>query len=105
MFQLIAAIAIAASPVTVAELYGDLREGEKYLVGVKLQLTCGTETAEATTDKSGSFRLSVKASGKCVLKVTYQDQTPTLEVVLFDQPARYRLQLELQNGKYVLKRQ
>jgi hypothetical protein len=86
------------------EIYGDLRIGDKYVADTRLTLTCGTESAEATTDKQGSFRITVKGSGKCKLTAAYDKQTPSVDVVLFDQPARYRFVLELADGKYVLKR-
>ena len=86
------------------EIYGDLRIGDKYVADTKLTLTCGTESADATTDKQGSFRITVKGSGKCKLTAAYEKQTPSVDVVLFDQPARYRFVLELADGKYVLKR-
>lgn len=86
------------------EIYGDLRLGDKYVADAKLTLTCGTESAEATTDKQGSFRITVKGNGKCKLTAAYEKQTPSVDVVLFDQPARYRFVLELVDGKYVLKR-
>lgn len=86
------------------EIYGDLRIGEKYVTDTKLTLTCGTASAEATTDKQGSFRITVAGSGKCKVTAAYEKQTPSIEVVLFDQPTRYRFVLELVEGKYVLKR-
>ena len=86
------------------EIYGDLRLGDKYVADTKLTLTCGAESADATTDKSGSFRITVKGSGKCTLTAAYQNQTPSVEVVLFDQPARYRFVLEDAGGKFTLKR-
>jgi hypothetical protein len=86
------------------EIYGDLRLGDKYVADTRLTLTCGAESVEATTDKQGSFRLTVKGSGKCKLTAAYDKQTPSIDVVLFDQPARYRFVLELADGKYVLKR-
>lgn len=104
MLPLIIALATAPIPMVRGEIFGDLRLGEKYLADVKLTLTCGAESVDGTTDKSGSFRLTVKGSGKCQLKVTYEKQTPSIDVVLFDQAARYRFQLEQADGKYVLKR-
>ena len=87
------------------EIYGDLRLGDKYVTDTKLTLTCGAESADATTDKSGSFRITVKGSGKCKLTAAYQNQAPSVDVVLFDQPARYRFVLEAgDDGKFVLKR-
>jgi hypothetical protein len=104
MLPLIFALATAPVLMMRGEISGDLRLGDKYLADVKLTLTCGTESVEGATDKSGSFRLTVKGSGKCQLKVTYDKQAPSIDVVLFDQPARYRFLLEQQDGKYLLKR-
>ncbi|HEX9166749.1 MAG TPA: hypothetical protein VF862_12625 [Gemmatimonadales bacterium] len=85
-------------------IYGDLRLGDKYLAEVKVTLTCGAATAEATTDAKGSFRVTVQGEGKCRVGVSYEGQTPSVEVVVFEKPARYRLVLEQIEGKYVLKR-
>ena len=89
---------------TFGGIYGDLRLGEKYLADVKLTLACGEATAEATTDAKGSFRLTVKGEGKCRVTVDYEGQSASVEVVVFEKPARYRLVLEETGGKYVLKR-
>lgn len=97
-------LALMLSALTFGEIYGDVRVGEKYVTDAKIQLTCGGETTSATTDKAGSFRLRVKASGKCTVSVAYENQSPSVEVVLFEQPARYRLVLEQKDGKYALKR-
>jgi hypothetical protein len=105
MISLFLAIAMAASHVFVPGLYGDVREGANYASGASLQLSCGTESATATTDKYGSFRLSTKSSGKCQLKATYKGQTTApIEVVLYSQPVRCLLALELKSGTYVLTR-
>lgn len=85
------------------EIYGDLRMGDKYLADAKIQLTCGSETSETITDAKGSFRLRVKASGKCQVKVIHGPHNAALEVVLFDKPAQYRLLLEDKDGKTTLK--
>lgn len=89
---------------TLGGIYGDLRLGDKYLADVKVTLTCGDVTAEATTDAKGSFRVTVPGEGKCRVGVSYEGQTPSVEVVVFEKPARYRLVLEQAEGKYVLKR-
>jgi len=94
---------LAGSPA--GDIYGDVRLGEKYLANTKLELKCGTEAVQtATTDSLGSFRFLVKTGGKCRLTVNYDKQTPSVDVVAFDKPARYRLIVELKDGKYTLKR-
>jgi len=99
---LLTSLTLAAPPF--GGIYGDLRLGDKYLADVKVTLTCGTATAEATTDAKGSFRLTVQGEGKCQVAVSYEGQAPSVEVVVFEKPARYRLVLEQAEGKYVLKR-
>jgi len=99
---LLTSLTLAAPPF--GGIYGDLRLGDKYLVEVKVTLTCGAATAEATTDAKGSFRLTVQGEGKCRVAVSYEGQAPSVEVVVFEKPARYRLVLEQAEGKYVLKR-
>jgi hypothetical protein len=91
-------------PVERGEIFGDIRSGEAYVADAKVLVTCGAESAEGTTDKSGSFRLKVGASGKCKFSVTHNKQTATIDVVLFEQPSRYRFVLEVVDGKAVLKR-
>jgi hypothetical protein len=99
---LLTILSLSAAPL--GGIYGDLRLGDKYLADVQITLTCGEATAEAITDAKGSFRLTVKGQGKCRVSVTYQDQTVGLDVVVFSKPARYRLILEEEDGKYLLKR-
>lgn len=86
------------------EIFGDIRMGEAWVANAKVQVTCGTESAQGATDKAGSFRLKVAGSGKCKFSVTHNDQTATIDVVLFEQPSRYRFVLEEAGGKLVLKR-
>ena len=85
-------------------IYGDVKLGDKYLPDLALTLTCGSESVEGKTDQAGSFRLAVKNGGRCTLGVAYEGQKATLDVVVFDKPAQYRLVLELKEGKYVLRR-
>lgn len=103
MFATLLSLALNALPL-MGGITGDVRLGEKYLAEVPLQLKCGTEVVDGKTDAAGSFRLSAKTGGKCLLSITYEKQTASVEVVVFDQPARYRLQLELKDGKYTVKR-
>lgn len=88
----------------VGEIFGDIRFNEKYLADTEVRLKCGEEVVKGKTDESGSFRLAAKASGKCAFSVTHGDKTTSVDVVVFDKPARYRLVLELKEGVYVLKR-
>jgi hypothetical protein len=94
----------ALHPIERGEIFGDIRAGDAYVADAAVQITCGAESAKGITDRSGSFRLKVGASGKCKFSVTQNKQTATIDVVLFDQPSRYRFVLEVVDGKPVLKR-
>lgn len=86
------------------EIFGDVKSGTSYIPAAEMTLTCGTESVVAKTDSVGSFRIRAKGKGKCTLLVKWKDQAPTIDVVVFDQPTRYRLLLEEKDGKWALKR-
>jgi hypothetical protein len=104
MIRVLLTIAALALRAPVGEIFGDVRVGEKYLVDTPVQLKCGDEVVKGTTDKSGSFRLAVKGGGKCAFSITYDKQTPSVDVIVFEKAARYRLMVETKDGVYVLKR-
>jgi hypothetical protein len=56
------------------------------------------------TDKFGSYKLSVKGEGKCILTLVYEKQPVTLEVFSYKQATRYDLILEKKDGKLSLRR-
>ena len=86
------------------EVFGDLRVGEDYVKEAALELKCGEEVVKGKTDASGSYRLTAKASGKCTISVTHGGQTASVEVVLFEKAARYRLVLEKKGDTWTLRR-
>jgi hypothetical protein len=86
-------------------VYGTITDAGKALgKGVKLEITCGTNKYEGETDEKGGFKLFVKDEGKCVLKLSYQNQTPTVEVNSFEGSVQYDLILDKQGTQYTLKR-
>lgn len=101
MFAWLMSLVALAPP---GEIFGDIRSGETYLAEVPIVLTCGSEKVEGTTDKEGSFRLKSTASGKCKLTVTWKEQSPSIDVVVFERATRYRFIVEEAGGKLVLKR-
>lgn len=101
MLMLIGALTTGAA---VSEVFGDVRVGEEYVKEAAVELKCGTEVVKGKTDASGSYRLSAKASGKCTIVVTHDGQSPSVEVVLFDKAARYRLVLEKKGDSWTLRR-
>lgn len=86
------------------EVFGDLRVGEDYVKEAALELKCGEEVVKGMTDASGSYRLNAKASGKCTISVSHAGQTSSVEVVLFEKAARYRLVLEKKGDTWTLRR-
>jgi hypothetical protein len=56
------------------------------------------------TDKFGSYKLNVKAEGKCILTLVYEKQPVTLEVFSYKEATRYDLILEKKDGKLSLRR-
>ena len=103
MIRLLFLSATFSVALSTGEIYGDLRHGEKYVADVSLSLTCDNETVDTKTDSTGSFRLRVKAAGACKLTAKYEGQTPTVSVVVFERPTRYRFVIEEKDGKYILK--
>lgn len=104
MLKAILVISALATAAPVGEVFGDVRVGEEYVKEAAVELKCGDEVVKGKTDASGSYRLTAKASGKCTIGVTHDGQTPTVEVVLFDKAARYRLVLEKKGETWTLRR-
>ena len=93
-----------ASWAVAGNIYGSITEGGKPIAqGVKLEVACGANKYGAETDANGAFKLFAKDQGKCMLKVTYQGQSPSFEINSFEGSVQYDLVLEKQGGQYVLK--
>jgi hypothetical protein len=87
------------------KIYGSITEGGKPVAqGVKVDVACGSNTYSAATDQYGAFNLFAKDQGKCTLKVSYQGQTPSIEINSFDGSVQYDLIIEKQGANYSLKR-
>ena len=87
------------------KIYGSITEGGKPVAqGVKVDVTCGSNNYSSQTDNYGAFSVFAMAQGKCLLKVTYQGQTPSIEVNSFEGAVQYDLILEKQGNQYTLKR-
>lgn len=97
-------LSLAGAAGGAAEIYGDVRLGDAYVQGAPVAVKCGETVASGTTDKSGSFRLSIAAEGKCTFSITHQKAVVSAEVIVFDKPARYRFVLEPKDGGFVLRR-
>jgi len=87
------------------KIYGSITEGGKPVAqGVKVEVTCGSNNYDAQTDPYGAFNLFAMDKGKCMLKVFYQGQTPSIEINSYDNSVQYDLILEKQGANYTLKR-
>jgi hypothetical protein len=103
---LLAVLLLVPSLAAAGEIYGKITDGsasvgEKATVSVK----CGAAAYPAQkTDKSGSFHMVVKESGKCSLTVAYSGQSASLEVVSYEDPVQLDLALETKDGKLSVRR-
>ena len=104
-FVLLLLILGLSSQAFAGKIYGSITEGGKALAqGVKVQVACGTNNYEAATDAYGAFNLFATDKGKCMLKVLYQGQMPSIEINSYDGAVQFDLILEKQGAQYTLKR-
>ena len=104
MIEMALALAAMVTTATAGEIFGDVRVGDKYVKEAPIQMVCGADTVKGKTDDAGSFRLTTRGGGKCVVTVTHEGKDASVDVVVFEKPSRYRLVLELKDGVYILKR-
>ena len=104
MMKTLVVLGVLGLGAPVGEVFGDLRVGEDYVKEAAVELKCGEEVVKGKTDANGSYRLSAKANGKCSISVTHDGQSPSVDVVLFDKAARYRLILEKKGDTWTLRR-
>jgi hypothetical protein len=87
------------------EIFGTItEEGRSIGQGTKVEIVSSGNTYSAETDKFGSYRIYVKETGRCVLKVQHGGQTPSIEISSYESSVRYDLALEKKDGQYSLKR-
>ncbi|MFN0179659.1 MAG: hypothetical protein ACKVZ0_12745 [Gemmatimonadales bacterium] len=104
MLVFLLAMGLAAFPAAGGEIFGEIRAGDGYAASADLTVVCGKDSITAKTDSAGSFRVRTKATGRCQFSVTWKGEKPTVDVVVFERPTRYRLVIEERDGKLVLKR-
>ena len=102
--MVMALILAVTSSALAGNVYGTITEDGKPVGGTKLEVACGENKHPAATDANGAFKLFVPDKGKCLLKVTYQGQTPSFEINSYDGSVQYDFILEKQGGQYTLKR-
>jgi hypothetical protein len=110
---------LTASNVSAGRIFGDIKlDGKPVPAGVAVKIALAPPasaqgaklksapvTADSTvTDKFGSYKLTVKEEGKCILTLVYEKQALTLEVFSYKDATRYDLILEKKDGKQSLRR-
>jgi hypothetical protein len=121
-FVILAAVLLAGLAATDAgagRLFGDIKlDGKPVPAGLPVTIAtmlpaAGPDAkpkpspvlADSTgTDKFGSYKLTVKGEGKCLLTLVYEKQAVTLEVFSYKDATRYDLILEKKEGKLSLRR-
>ena len=104
-YLLLTVFVLAAAPAFAGKIYGSITEAGKPIAqGVKVDVTCGSNTYSAQTDAYGAFNLFATDKGKCVLKITYQGQMPSIDINSYDNSVQYDLILEKQGTQYTIKR-
>jgi hypothetical protein len=91
---------------TAGEVYGKITSGGAAVgEGTEVSAKCGATAYPAVkTDKTGSFHLVVKETGKCTLTVTHKGQSASLEVVSYDEGAQADIVVEAKDGKLSARR-
>jgi hypothetical protein len=116
---IVAAACFIASNAFAGRIFGDIKlDGKPVPAGLPVMITLAPPAdakgekpkpapnwADSTaTDKFGSFKLTVKPEGRCVLGLVYEKQVLTLEVFSYKEATRYDLVLEKKDGKLSLRR-
>lgn len=80
---------------------GTASVGDAASVAVK----CGEKDYPGVqTDKSGSYHVVVRETGKCTLTVSHAGQSASLGIASYDDPVQYDLVLETKDGKLSVRR-
>ncbi|MGD1048964.1 MAG: hypothetical protein ABR899_09495 [Candidatus Krumholzibacteriaceae bacterium] len=112
-------VCLVASNVSAGKIFGDIKmDGKPVPAGSIVKIALAPPASApgakpqpapavvdtAVTDKFGSYKLTVKQEGKCILTLLYGKQTLTLEVFSYKDATRYDLVLEKKDGKLSLRR-
>jgi hypothetical protein len=113
-------ICLLVSNASAGRVFGDIKvDGKPVPAGLPVEVLLAASTAQAagdtvkpamvradstSTDKYGSYKLTVKPQGKCTLRLVYEKQALTLEVFSYKDPTRYDLVIEKKDGTLSLRR-
>ena len=111
------ALCLAASNASAGRVFGDIKTADGKPVAEALRVriapapaatakpgTAPVAVDSTVTDKFGSYKLTVKDEGKCVLTLVCEKQPVTLEVFSYKEATRYDLVLEKKDGEWSLRR-
>jgi hypothetical protein len=115
---LILMLGLQAAPAAAGRLFGDIKlDGKPLPAGIPVKITLAAPAASGAaakptpaatdstvTDKFGSYKLTVKGEGKCILTLIYEKRPITLEVFSYKDATRYDLILAKANGTLALRR-
>lgn len=116
---LILSVCLPAAPASAGRLFGDIKlDGKPLPAGIPVKIAlvapagapgaaaapAPVETDSTSTDKFGSYKLTVKGEGKCVLTLVYEKRAVTFEVFSYKEATRYDLILERKDGAFTLRR-
>jgi hypothetical protein len=116
---LVLLVGLAATDACAGRIFGDIKlDGKPVPAGLPVTLAtmlpaAGPDAkpkpspvlADSTgTDKFGSYKLTVKGEGKCLLTLVYEKQAVSLEIFSYKDATRYDLILEKKEGKLSLRR-
>ena len=112
-------VCLAASNATAGRIFGDIKlDGKPVPAGLPVMIAVAPPAsapgakpkpapvpADTTaTDKFGSYKLTMKDEGKCILTLLYEKQVLTLEDFSYKEATRYDLILEKKDGKFSMRR-
>jgi hypothetical protein len=112
------AVCLLTSNAFAGRIFGDIKvDGKPVPAGLSVKIAIAPAGAadaktkpapvvidSAVTDKFGSYKLTVKQEGKCVLRLVYEKQALALDVFSYKNATRYDLIIEKKDGKLTLRR-
>ncbi len=100
------AVLAAPAPTLAGEVYGKIFEGAASVGdAASVSIQCGDKSYPAVqTDKSGSYHLAVKETGKCTLSVSVEERSASVVIASYDEAVQVDLVLETKDGKLTVRR-
>src|SRR5438067_10202570 len=98
-------VALSSAVAHAGEIRGAVTMGSKSIgPDITIEVHCGDKVYASVTDKYGFYRLFIPETGTCQFQLLYRNQTPSREVISFEDSTRYDMLVEKDGDKYVLRR-